>query len=116
MAVEILPDDVERLASQGLSTKHIAHCLGVARSTLYERRKKDKDISDALKRGRAKGLETITNALFESGKGGNVTSMIFYLKNRDPENWQDRRNTEITGKDGGPIGLLPFEFVDADDS
>lgn len=30
-----------------------------------------------------------------------TTAAIFWLKNRDPEEWRDRH--ELTGKDGGPI-------------
>ena len=113
MTVEIDPKSVETFASEGLTTKQIADCLGVARSTFYEHKNKNPDISDALKRGRSKGLRTISNALFETAKGGNVTAQIFYLKNRNPERWSDRRQTELTGKGGGPVELLPFEFVDA---
>ena len=111
MTVSIHPEDIERLASQGLSTKQIAHCLGIARSTLYVRMQQQSDISDALKGGRAKGLAEVANALFESAVGGNVTAMIYYLKARDPKRWSDRRQTEIIGKGGGPVELLPFEFV-----
>jgi len=32
-----------------------------------------------------------------------VTACIFWLKNRRPDLWRDRRYTEIAGKDGGPI-------------
>jgi hypothetical protein len=35
----------------------------------------------------------------------NVTAQIFWLKNRKPEEWRDRKETEITGKDGGPVEL-----------
>lgn len=31
------------------------------------------------------------------------TAMIFWLKNRQPEEWRDRQ--ELTGKDGGPIEI-----------
>lgn len=30
----------------------------------------------------------------------NPTAIIFTLTNRDPENWKNRQNTELTGKDG----------------
>ena len=34
-----------------------------------------------------------------------VTAQIFWLKNRKPEQWRDKQQTEITGKDGGPIEI-----------
>jgi len=34
-----------------------------------------------------------------------VPAVIFSLTNRDSENWKNRQNTEITGKDGKD--LLP---------
>ncbi len=116
MTIDVDYKKVESLAAQGLSKKEIAYCLGIGRSTLYDKQKNDLDFLDAIKKGKAKGLKTITNALYESGKDGNVTAQIFYLKNRSPDKWSDRRQTEITGKDGGPITLLPFEFVDAEDT
>lgn len=116
MTVEIDYKRVETLASQGLSTKQIADCLGIARSTLYEHKKKNSDISDALKRGRSNGLREVTNALMENARSGNVTAQIFYLKNRDPDKWQDRRQNEHTGKDGKPIQIesKPFSFAEDD--
>lgn len=34
-----------------------------------------------------------------------TTAQIFWLKNRKPEQWRDKRETEVTGKDGGPIEI-----------
>ena len=113
---EVDPEKVESFAAQGLTMDQIASCLNICTATLYNRMGSELEVLEAIKRGRAKGIATISNALFQSGKGGNVTAQIFYLKNRQPEEWRDRRETEVTGKDGGPIQLLPFEFVDAEDS
>ena len=114
MTLDIDYNKVESLAAQGLSKKEIAYCLGIGESTVYHKQKTDVEFLEAIKKGKAKGLGTITNALFQSGKGGNVTAQIFYLKNRAPDKWSDRKLTEITGKDGGPVQILPFEFVDAE--
>jgi hypothetical protein len=105
-------DEVKRLSSQGLTMKQIGHCVGWSKSSLYGKL----DVLDAIKRGRSTGIKQVTNALFDSATGGNVTSMIFYLKNRQPEKWSDRRDMQVTGKDGGPVKLLAFEFVSADES
>ena len=50
-------------------------------------------MSDAIKRGEAKGLAKVTNSLFKSANEGNVTAQIFYLKNRDVNSWADRVET-----------------------
>lgn len=34
-----------------------------------------------------------------------TTAQIFWLKNRDPENWRDKVTAEHTGKDGEPIAV-----------
>jgi len=46
----------------------------------------------------------------------NPTSMIFWLKNRQPEQWRDVHKVEHTGKDGGPIETASKpRFVDLSD-
>jgi len=111
MAVEIDAKKVESLAGQGLTTKQIADCIGCARSTFYEHKNKRPDISDALKRGRSKGIQAVTNALFESAVDGNTTAMIFYLKNRDPDKWKDRQAVDHTTKGKKmKAAPLPFDF------
>lgn len=103
------PEKVEALAAQGLTVEQIASCLGMSRSTLYERMGSESDVSDAIKAGRAKGIATVTNALFQSAKGGNTTAQIFYLKNRQPEEWRDRRDHEISGELNIPLsGTVKF--------
>lgn len=80
-----------RLASRGLTKQQIADCLGISKRTL-ERRQADTVAFDAaIKRGQSRGIKEITNALFEQAQNGNVTATIFYLKNRAPQEWRDRR-------------------------
>ena len=75
-------DKVESLAARGLTKQQIAHCLGISYQTLNERSKEYTDFADAIKKGEAKGISIIANALYESGKSGNTTAQIFYLKCR----------------------------------
>lgn len=35
-----------------------------------------------------------------------TTAAIFWLKNRKPAEWRDKREHELTGKDGGPIRIV----------
>ena len=80
---------VETLAAQGLTEKQIYQSMGVSHDTFYRCKREKPELSDALKRGQSKGIAVVTNALFTKCREGNIAAMIFYLKNRDRENWSD---------------------------
>ena len=65
-------------------------------SSLYEKQKEYLELLESIKRGKDKGIATITNALFNSAKEGNLGAQIFYLKNR--AGWKDKIETEHTGE------------------
>ena len=89
--IEIDLEQVEKLASRGLGNSQIARALGVSWDTIDRNRKRSADFEGALKRGKARGLAQVTNALFESATEKNsVVAQIFYLKNQDPKIWKDR--------------------------
>ena len=106
-------DKVEQLAAQGLGTTQIARAMGVSWSTIDRNRKRSANFEDAIKRGEAKGLAEVTNALFSSAQGGNVTAQIFYLKNRDTENWMDRVETNHTLSIGSALDNARLRTLDA---
>lgn len=110
---DIDPAELERLASRGLTMDQIADCLGIGRSTLYKRQGEDPDVMDAVKRGRSSGIEQVANKLFESALAGNIVAQIFYLKNRCPEEWQDRRDFTIETKTARPVSELSDEELAA---
>lgn len=84
-------EQVENLASRGLGTTQIARALGVSWNTIDRNRKRSEDFEESIKRGKAKGLAQVTNALFESATEKNsVVAQIFYLKNQSPKIWKDR--------------------------
>ena len=91
----------ESLSAQGLTMEQIAACLGMGQTTLYEKQAEYVEFAEAIKEGRAKGIATITNALFVSGKSGNLGAQIFYLKNR--AGWADKVDVDqkISGQLGG---------------
>jgi len=118
-------------ARDGLTNEQVAQQIGIHPSTLYEWQKNYPEIGEALKRGkevvdrqvesallkRALGYEYEEVKMIATESGGkrvektrkqvlpDVTAQIFWLKNRKPEEWRDRKETEITGKDGGPVEL-----------
>lgn len=87
----------ESLAAQGLTLEQTAQTLGISYQTLNEKRKEYDEFSEAIELGKAKGIATVTNALFNKAKDGDVPAMKYYLNNRDNGNWKDRVTTEHTG-------------------
>ena len=102
-AFQITPEIIqktERLAAQGLTQVQISACLGINPVTLIDKKRYYSNFANDIKNGRAKGVGTITNALFESAVNGSVPAQIFYLKNRDQENWSDvqAHNVSVVAK------------------
>ena len=81
----------ETLAAQGLTVEQMASVLGIGQSTFYEKQAKYPEFLEAIEDGRAKGIATITNALFSKARKGDFPSMKYYLNNRDRENWNDAK-------------------------
>jgi DNA-binding CsgD family transcriptional regulator len=88
---------IEELASYGLTQEQIAHNIGIHPSTLSKHKGSNCQLSEAIKRGAAIGIKQIANALFQSAMNGNVTAQIFFLKNRAPAEWYDRKEQSTYG-------------------
>lgn len=113
---------LEGWARDGLTDEQIAHNMGIASSTLYDWKKRYPEISESLKRGKEIVDRQVENALLKRALGyeyeevkekfeGNVmtertvikkeaipdiTAQIFWLKNRKPGDWRDKREPEDT--------------------
>ena len=77
----------------------IASNMNISRSTLNEWKKKYSDISDTLKKGKEIVDYEVENALLQSALKGNVTAQIFWLKNRKPNEWREKREVEISNEE-----------------
>ena len=74
---------------QGLTDEQIADQIGIAHRT-FERWKADhSQIRQAIKGGKEVANFVIENELYKKAKSGNVTAMIFYLKNNYREKYTD---------------------------
>ncbi len=101
---ELICRKAQEMASKGLTVTQIAHCLGVSNTTVYERQNEFPEFADAIKKGRAEGINQVANKLFEKAIEGDNTCMIFYLKNRDRESWGDQYVEPV--KEIPPIQIL----------
>lgn len=81
---------IENWAKGGLTEKQIAHNMGISEHTLNEWKKKKPQLIQSLKKGKEIVDYEVINALYQAAIGGNVTAMIFWLKNRRPDKWCDK--------------------------
>lgn len=102
-------------ARDGLIDEQIAHNMGINKATLYDWKKKYPDISDALKEGKEVVDIQVENALLKNALNGNITAQIFWLKNRRPDKWREKREVEVNpDKNAVNIVLLPEVDNNAD--
>ena len=117
---------LEAWARDGLTDEQIAKNIGINVKTLYDWKKKHSNICNALKRGKEVVDIEVENALLKRALGyeceevktyieetngvvkkkkeiikkviaPDTTAQIFWLKNRNPDKWRDRKDTNITG-------------------
>lgn len=120
---------LEAYARDALTDEQIAHNLNITAKTLYEWKNKYSVMREALKKGKEVVDIQVENALFKRAMGysfeevkeeyemgmlskktctvkhvsPDVTAQIFWLKNRKPAEWRDRK--EINGEIGCDIGV-----------
>jgi len=94
---------LEGWARDGLTDEQIAHNCGISVATLYNWKNKHVDILEALKKGKEVVDYEVENALHKKAINGDVTAMIFWLKNRRPEKWRDKPKDDLTNDEGVTI-------------
>lgn len=123
---------LEGWARDGLTDEQIAHNIGINRATLYTWKRKYPDLKFAIEDGKKPVDFEVENSLLKSALGfeyeetkvyqvkkpdgstenrvekttkyqaPNVTAQIFWLKNRKPEQWSDRKDVHH----GGEVSIL----------
>lgn len=113
---------LEAWARNGLTYEQIAKNIGITDRTLYAWMKEYSPISQTLKKGREVVDIEVENALLKRALGytyrevtyeedngelkkkkvvvkevvPDTTAQIFWLKNRKPEDWRDKKNIEVS--------------------
>ena len=87
---------IQGWARDGLTEEQIAHNMGISIKTLYNWKQKKEclPILQALKSGKEVIDYIVENSLLKAAREGNVTAQIFWLKNRKPDKWRDKRIVE----------------------
>ena len=84
--------EVETLAAV-LSTQQMADYFGIGRTTFYGLMKRDPDVAERYKRGRAKAVGAVAQSLIAKARSGNVVAMIFFLKTQG--GWRETDRHEV---------------------
>ena len=82
---------IEGWAKEGLTDEQISRNLGISKVTFYKYKASCSELNELLKRSKEVVDYEVENALYKSAIGGNVSAMIFWLKNRRPDKWKDKK-------------------------
>ncbi len=99
------PIDIEvmkRAASIGCNAGEIAALLGMGEATFYKHLVEDDGLQETLDEAANSGKATLRRLQWQRAMGGSDTMLIWLGKNMLKQT--DR--TELSGKDGGAIGLI----------
>ena len=131
---------IEAWARNGLTIEQIANNLGISKVTLYKYMNEHIELSERLKKGKEVIDIEVENALLKRALGykydevtrelnedtgelevtkvvtkevqPDTTAQIFWLKNRKPEDWRDRKEIEHSGNINNPYeGLTKEELL-----
>lgn len=117
--------EVEGWARDGLTDEQIAKNLGISKASLENYKNQYLDFLDTLKRGKEVVDREVENALLKNALGyeteeiteeydakgrlisskrikkkvaPNTTAQIFWLKNRKPADWRDKKDVDVAGE------------------
>jgi len=91
---DVHPVLVSYFAQEGLTDAQIAAKLRISRSTLNTWRKGHPELMQALKFGKEQADAQVVMSLFQQALKGNVTAQIFWLLNRIPLKWRNKREVD----------------------
>lgn len=134
---------IEAWARDGLTNEEIARNMGVSTATLYNWKRDNLEILDALKRGKEVVDIQVENALFKRAIGyqfeevvtenvkntatgkwesvetrrirkeqpPDVTAAIFWLKNRKPDVWRDKKDVTMDATVKNPFDGISTDEI-----
>lgn len=103
---------VEEAAQFCSNMEEIAAYLGISDWTLYDRQRENSEISEAIKRGRAKANAWAGSQLMTQIANGNTAALIFYLKCK--AGWKEKQVVELSTKTEKEIAQeMSFEDLKA---
>jgi hypothetical protein len=91
-------NEVAEYSSAGMTDMEIADAFGVSVVTLWRWQGKYPEFRSALKEHKEIADNRVVKTLYEKALSGDTTAMIFWLKNRNSQQWRDRTQHELSGQ------------------
>lgn len=129
-------EQARKLANLGATDREIADFFAIDERTLNRWKHDFPEFCQSLKVGKGDADARVVQSLYRRALGyshddvhfsayegvvtetacvkhypPDTTAAIFWLKNRDPENWRDVKAQEISGPNGAPVQLTRIELV-----
>ena len=104
---------VLHMLEAGSSRAEVCEALRIGHSQLNRAFVEDPAFQDAVKRARGVYDDRVVDALVREAFGGNVVAMIFWLKNRRPKEWRDRRDVAIEADEN--VSSILSKLADAEE-
>lgn len=123
-------EQARKLCKLGATDQEIADFFEVSVRTIYRWKASHDEFCQALKAGKDEADDRVERSLFARANGyeheevdirvigqeivqtpirkfypPDTTAAIFWLKNRRPGEWRDKRENELTGPGGGPVQI-----------
>jgi hypothetical protein len=132
-------EQARKLCKLGATDQEIADFFEVSARTIYRWKASHDEFCQALKAGKDEADDRVERSLFARANGyehdevdirvigqeiiqtpirkfypPDTTAAIFWLKNRRPGEWRDKRENELTGPNGGPVQIQEIRRVVVD--
>lgn len=100
----VLPylDVIEDQVAEGVPLDEIARALEISPRSLFYYQKEYPELLQSIKSGDIRATCKVKGALYRKATMGgqdgmgDTTAQIFWLKNRDPDNWRDKQERDVT--------------------
>lgn len=86
------PELARNLCLLGAIDRDLAQVFEVSERTINRWKRQHPDFAAALKAGKAVADGDVAKALYDKAVNGDMTAISFWLRNRCPDLWRDRRD------------------------
>ena len=95
--------------AMGADVEIASRLVPCSRQAIYDLRKRNPAFAIEMDASRMLADEKVVRSLYKQARSGNVTACIFWLKNRQSNDWRDRHELDVSDRRDG---VYRSEFAD----